>query len=120
VRFYQQQIQDSAYRHQQLVEAGERVIVGVNRFTETSQRPIEILRVGAELEEAQVERVRHLRAARDQAPVDRALDALRRGAEGDTNLLPLLRDGLRVRATVGEVCGAMRDVFGVYRPSSAL
>ncbi|TMF16801.1 MAG: methylmalonyl-CoA mutase [Chloroflexi bacterium] len=118
--FYQQQIQDSAYRHQQLVEAGERVIVGVNRFTETSQRPIEILQVGAEQEEAQVVRVRRLRAARDQAPVDRALDALRRGAEGDANLLPLLRDGLLARATVGEVCGALRDVFGVYRPSSAL
>jgi len=118
--FYQQQIQDSAYRHQQLVEAGDRVIVGVNRFTETSQRPVEILRVGAELEEEQVARVQHLRATRDQAPVDRALDALRRGAEGDSNLLPLLRDGLSVRATVGEVCGALRDVFGVYRPSSVL
>ena len=118
--FYQQQIHDSAYRHQQLVESGERVIVGVNGFTETSQQPVEILRLDAELEEEQVARVQRLRAARDQGPVDSALDALRRGAEGDTNLLPLLREGLRMRATVGEVCGALRDVFGVYHPSSVL
>ncbi|TMC98425.1 MAG: methylmalonyl-CoA mutase, partial [Chloroflexi bacterium] len=75
--FYQRQIQDSAYRHQRLVESGDRVIVGVNRFTETSQREVEILRVGAELEEAQVQRLREVRAGRDQAAVDRALAVLR-------------------------------------------
>ena len=118
--FYQQQIQDSAYRHQRLVESGERVIVGVNRFTETSQQPVEILRVGAELEAEQAERVLRVRAEREQQPVQRALDALRRGARGDENLLPLLRTALAARATVGEVCNALRDVFGVYQPASAL
>ena len=115
--FYQQQIHESAYRHQQLVESGSRVIVGVNRFTETSQHEVEILRVGAELEAAQVERVRRLRRERNQGDVERTLDALHRGAEGDANLLPLMRDALAVRATVGEVCGTLRGVFGVYRPS---
>jgi methylmalonyl-CoA mutase, N-terminal domain len=118
--FYQQQIQDSAYRHQQLVESGERVIVGVNRYTETSQPEVEILTLGAELEAAQVERVQRLRAARDGGPVQRALDALRRGAEGDANLLPLLRDALAARATVGEVCDALRAVFGVHQPAQTL
>jgi methylmalonyl-CoA mutase N-terminal domain/subunit len=114
--FYQQQIQESAYRHQRLVESGERVIVGVNKFTETSQRDVEILRVGAELETAQIERLEKVRSHRAAASVSRALDAVRRGAEGTDNLLPLMRDALAVHATVGEVCGALRDVFGVYHP----
>jgi len=118
--FYQEQIQESAYRYQRQVESGERVIVGVNRFTETSQREVEILRIGAELEAAQAERVARVRATRSTAAVERALDALRRGAEGTDNLLPLLRDALDIHATVGEVCGALRDVFGMYRPQVAV
>jgi methylmalonyl-CoA mutase N-terminal domain/subunit len=118
--FYQQQIQESAYRYQRQVESGERVIVGVNRFTETSQREVEILRIGAELEAAQIERLARVRAVRDGPPVSRALDALRRGAEGTDNLLPLMRDALDHHATVGEVCGALRDVFGVYHPQVAV
>jgi methylmalonyl-CoA mutase N-terminal domain/subunit len=118
--FYQQQIQDSAYRHQRLVESGERVIVGVNRFTETSQSDVEILRVSADLEAEQTTRVQRLRAERDDAPVRRALDEVRRGASGDDNLLPLLRTALAARATVGEVCNALRDVFGVYDEATAL
>jgi methylmalonyl-CoA mutase, N-terminal domain len=118
--FYQQQIQDSAYRHQQLVESGERVIVGVNRFNESSQSDVPILRVGADLEAEQVERVRAVRRERDQAAVDRSLDAVRRGAEGDDNLLPLMRNALAARATVGEVCNALRQVFGVYQPTAVV
>jgi len=118
--FYQQQIQESAYRYQRQVESGGRVIVGVNRFTETSQREVEILRIGAELEEAQIERVARVRATRSAAPVRRTLDALLRGAEGTDNLVPLLRDALDHHATVGEVCGALREVFGVYHPQVAV
>jgi methylmalonyl-CoA mutase N-terminal domain/subunit len=118
--FYQQQIQESAYRHQRLVESGERVIVGVNSFTETSQSEVEILRIGADLEAEQVARVQRLRATRDDAPVQRALDDLRRGASGDDNMLPLLRNALAARATVGEACNALRDVFGEYDDASAM
>ena len=115
--FYQQQIQESAYRHQRLVEAGERVIVGVNRFTETSQPAVPILHVDASLEAAQIERLAAMRAARSAATVNRALDALRAGAQGTDNLLPLMRSALEAKATVGEVCGALREIFGVYRPA---
>jgi methylmalonyl-CoA mutase N-terminal domain/subunit len=115
--FYQQQIQESAYRHQRLVESGERVIVGVNRFTETSQPAVPILHVEASLEAAQIERLTAMRAARSAAAVHTALDALRAGAQGTDNLLPLMRVALEARATVGEVCGALREVFGVYRPA---
>jgi methylmalonyl-CoA mutase N-terminal domain/subunit len=116
--FYQRQIQDAAYRHQRLVEAGDRVIVGVNRFTETSQPQVEILRVGAELEEEQVRRLHEVRAGRDQAVVDRALAALKDEAEGTGNLLPPMREALAAYATVGEVAGTLRTVFGTYRPSA--
>jgi methylmalonyl-CoA mutase N-terminal domain/subunit len=114
--FYQREIQDSAYRHQQLVESGERIIVGVNRFTESSQAEVEILRIGAELEAAQVERLTQLRARRDAAAVTRSVDDVRRAAEGTENLLPVMRHALESMATVGEICNALRDVFGVYRP----
>jgi methylmalonyl-CoA mutase, N-terminal domain len=114
--FYQEQIQDSAYRYQRLVESGERVIVGVNRFTETSQPAVPILRIAAELEAAQIERLATLRKARSDAAVQRALQALRAGAQGTANLLPLMRTALEAQATVGEVCGVLREVFGVYRP----
>jgi len=118
--FYQQQIQDSAYRYQRQVESGDRVIVGVNSFTETSQRHVEILRIDAQLEAEQIERLVEMRARRSPATVTRALDALHRGAEGTDNLLPLMRDALAAHATVGEVCGALRDVFGVYHPQVAV
>jgi methylmalonyl-CoA mutase N-terminal domain/subunit len=114
--FYQEQIQDSAYRYQRLVESGERVIVGVNRFTETSQPAVPILRIDAELEAAQIERLATLRKARSDAAVQRALQALQAGAQGTANLLPLMRTALEAHATVGEVCGVLREVFGVYRP----
>jgi methylmalonyl-CoA mutase N-terminal domain/subunit len=114
--FYQHEIQDSAYRHQQMVESGERVIVGVNRFTETSQSDIEILRIGAELEAAQVNRLEQLRARRDPAAVARCLDVVRRTAAGSDNLLPVMRAALAALATVGEICNALREVFGVHRP----
>jgi methylmalonyl-CoA mutase N-terminal domain/subunit len=117
--FYQQQIQESAYKHQQLVEAGERVIVGVNRFTETGQPQVEILRLDAQLEAEQIERLRRVRAQRDSSAVSRGLDAVRRGAEGDENLLPLMREALGLDATVGEVCDALRDIFGIHQPSAA-
>jgi methylmalonyl-CoA mutase, N-terminal domain len=118
--FYQQQIQDSAYRYQRQVEAGDRVIVGVNSFTETSQRHVEILRIDAGLEAEQIERLDEMRAKRSSPAVTRALDALHRGAEGTDNLLPLMREALAAHATVGEVCGALRDVFGVYHPQVAV
>jgi methylmalonyl-CoA mutase N-terminal domain/subunit len=118
--FYQQQIQDSAYRHQRLVESGERVIVGVNQFTETSQPEVEILRIAATLEGEQRERLQTLRRDRAAATVEDALDGVRRAAEGEENLLPRMRDALAARATIGEVCGALRQVFGEYRPPATV
>ena len=86
-------------------------------FTETSQPAVPILRIDADLEAAQIERLEQ-RARRPfgQRRCRRSLDALRAGAEGTDNLLPLMRTALDAQATVGEVCGVLREIFGVYHP----
>jgi methylmalonyl-CoA mutase N-terminal domain/subunit len=114
--FYQRAIQETAYAHQQEVESGRRVVVGVNRFIETAQPEVEIQHIDAALEAAQVERLQRLRTVREQPPVQRHLDALRRSAEGGDNLLPPIRAALAASATIGEVCDALREVFGTYQP----
>ncbi|MBX6723815.1 MAG: methylmalonyl-CoA mutase, partial [Dactylosporangium sp.] len=106
-----------AYQIAQQIDSGERVVVGVNRFTVDEEEPYEPLRVDPAIEEAQARRLAELRASRDSAAVRRALDALRVAAEGKDNVLYPMREALRARATVGEVCHALRDVWGVYRPS---
>jgi methylmalonyl-CoA mutase N-terminal domain/subunit len=77
---------------------------------------VPILRIDADLEATQIERLSRMRAARSSAAVQSSLDALRAGAQGSDNLLPLMRTALDAHATVGEVCGVLREVFGVYHP----
>ncbi len=114
--FYQDEIGEAAFRTQQGIESGERVVVGVNRFQDLDEQPLEIQRIGEDEVASQVERVRALRASRDQAAVDRALAEVASAAEDDTNLLPVMREALAARATLGEVSDALRGVFGEYRP----
>ncbi|MGZ5289642.1 MAG: acyl-CoA mutase large subunit family protein [Actinomycetota bacterium] len=115
--FFQDEIHDAAYRIQQGIESGERVIVGVNRFADTEERAIELQRVSDEETAAQSERVRKLRAARNQAVVDARLAAVAETAAGTGNLLPPMREALRARATLGEVSDVLRGAFGEYRPT---
>jgi methylmalonyl-CoA mutase N-terminal domain/subunit len=115
--FYQDEIHEAAYRIQQGIESGERVVVGVNRFEDPEERPVELQQIGLAEVSRQVERLRSLRAARDNAAVRGALDGVRAAAEGTDNLLPPMREALRVRATLGEVADVLRDVFGEYRPT---
>ncbi len=112
----QAQIQESAYRRQLALESGERKVVGVNVFREDEETPIEVLRVDPEVDRSQRERLRALRAERDAAAVERALAELRRRAEGTENLLPALKDAAAALATTGEICDALRDVFGEFEP----
>jgi len=109
-----QQIHDSAYRHQQEVTAGERTIVGINAYAEQDEISPEILKIDPEVERAQVARLADLRARRDGDAVARGLDAVRAAARGTDNLLPPMRDALRARATVGEVCNVLRDEWGEH------
>jgi methylmalonyl-CoA mutase N-terminal domain/subunit len=115
--YYQDEIHDAAFRIQQGIESGRRVVVGVNRFVDAGERPLELQRI-AEAETArQIARVGELRASRDQRGVDAALSSVAETADGTGNLLPAMKEALRVRATLGEVSDALRGVFGEYRPS---
>ena len=114
--FQQAEIMHAAYDFQRALESGERQLVGVNAFVmEEPSRP-ELLRLDPSLAEAQVARVQSLRARRDSAAVHHALDALRSAAGGTDNLLPPILEAVRAYATVGEICDALRAVFGEDQP----
>ncbi|MFM1965508.1 MAG: hypothetical protein RL134_1233 [Actinomycetota bacterium] len=117
--FQKSEIEKSAYAVAQEIDAGDRIVVGVNRFTIDEEEPYEPLRVDPTIEAEQRARLERVRAERDQAAVDEALDRVRAAAAGTDNLLYPMRDALRARATVGEVSDALRDVWGVYTPTDA-
>ncbi|MFC7886848.1 methylmalonyl-CoA mutase [Streptomyces sp. NPDC057376] len=117
--FQKSEIERSAYRIAQETDSGQRVVVGVNRFQLDEEEPYEPLRVDPAIEAQQAERLARLRAERDQQTVDTALAALKKAAEGEDNVLYPMKDALRARATVGEVCNALREVWGTYVPSDA-
>src|SRR4249920_3306658 len=112
--FVQREIEDAAYKHTAAVESGEKVIVGVNLYQEEEAEPIELHRLDPEAERRQLERTAKVRADRNADEAAKALAEVRRVAEGDGNLLPPMRDALRARVTVGEICNELRDVFGTY------
>ncbi len=114
--YVQREIGEAAYREQQEVEAGRRVIVGVNRYQAPEERRPSILHVDPAVVQRQKSRLRHVRAARDATQVQAALTALARAASGRENLLPRLLDAVRAYATIGEICDTLRTAFGVYRP----
>jgi methylmalonyl-CoA mutase N-terminal domain/subunit len=116
----QRQIQDVAFERQQEIESGERVIVGVNRFTVDDEKEVDIEEVSQAVQEGQRERLEELRAERDTGAVETALDALEEAARGEENLMPYIIDAVKVYATTGEICDAMREVFGEYRQGAAV
>ncbi|EDY53195.1 methylmalonyll-CoA mutase, partial [Streptomyces clavuligerus] len=118
--FQKGEIERSAYRIARETESGERVVVGVNRFTVDEEEPYEPLRVDPGIEARQTERLAALRAGRDGAAVAGALGELRAAARGTANVLPPMKEALRARATVGEVCGALREEWGEYVPDERL
>jgi methylmalonyl-CoA mutase N-terminal domain/subunit len=113
----QGEIHDAAFRIQQGIESGERVIVGVNRFVEETEDPVEIHKLDEEQVRRQSERLRELREGRDNAAVEAALKEIEETARGADNLLPPMREALRLRATLGEVSDALRGVFGEHHPA---
>jgi methylmalonyl-CoA mutase N-terminal domain/subunit len=112
--FVQGEIEQAAFRYQQEVEAGERVIVGVNRFAEEESEPIELHRLDPEAERRQLERTARVRAERNADAAEAALADVRRVAAGEGNLLVPLREALRARATIGEICNTLREEWGMY------
>ncbi len=113
--FFQQEIADSAHRFQREVDAGQRTIVGVNAFQSDEPLRIPLLEMDPQGYARQAARLAALRESRDAAAVERALDGLRRAAQGTENVMPHLLDAARAYATLGEIMDALREVFGVYR-----
>jgi methylmalonyl-CoA mutase N-terminal domain/subunit len=112
--FVQDEIEGAAYRWQQEIESDERVIVGVNRFAEGDEEPIELHRIDPQSERRQLERTARVRAERNAEEAAAAIERVRDAARGTDNLLPPMRDALRARCTVGEVCEALREEWGMY------
>jgi methylmalonyl-CoA mutase N-terminal domain/subunit len=114
--FFQREIADASFRYQSEVEAGQRVIVGVNRYVHEDESPIPILKIDEALEQKQIERLAGVRAQRDSAAVEARLSALKQAAATDgVNLMPLILDASRDYVTLGEMCDALREVWGVWR-----
>ena len=116
--FIQRQIQESAYRAQLSVDAGESIVVGVNRYQTDQASTIELFEIDPELERRQAARVKSLRAERDGTDWRAALDAVTSAARGRDNLVPLIVSAVEARATVGEIADTLRGVFGEYREVS--
>jgi len=115
--FYQDEIHDSAYRIQQGIESGERVVVGVNRFVEQNEVLPDLQKIDEEQGRSQAERTRSLKRDRSQTSVDDLLGRLEEASRGTSNVLPPMRQALAARATLGEVSDVLRSVFGEYRPT---
>ena len=115
-RFPQEEIEAAAYSYAKAVDDGEKVVVGVNRFTDAEGEAAEVFPIDIALQQLQIERTKSVRASRDQAAVDRALADVAETAKGENNLLVPMKAALAQMATLGEVSDVLRDVFGVYQP----
>ncbi|MET1123923.1 MAG: methylmalonyl-CoA mutase family protein [Archaeoglobaceae archaeon] len=111
----QREIHKSAYEKQKAIESGELVVVGVNKYVIEEDIEIELLRVPREVVEKQIARLRRFRENRDMGKVEKALERLKRAAEGEENLMPYVLEAVRAKATLGEMTDALREVFGEYR-----
>jgi methylmalonyl-CoA mutase N-terminal domain/subunit len=110
----QREIADASFRYQQEVDSGERIVVGVNRYADRNEQPIETLRIDAALEQKQVDRLQSVRASRRGEEVEATLGRLKEAAAGDANLMEPILDCARAHASEGEIVGALQEVFGTY------
>ncbi|PSP55821.1 methylmalonyl-CoA mutase [Halobacteriales archaeon QS_1_67_19] len=119
-QWVQRQIQDVAYERQREVEEKERIIVGVNEFEVEEDPEVDIQEVTEEEEQKQIDRLNEVKADRDTEEVEAKLEALREAAEGEDNLMPYIIDAVKAYATVGEICGVFREVYGEHQPGAAV
>ncbi len=119
--FFMKEIADSAYKFQQKLDSKDRIFVGLNGFTEEADGPgIEILKIGRQYQDRQVERLKKLKQKRDQAKVDASLEKLKDVLRNGGNSFPIILEAVKTYATMGEVCDAMREVHGAYRETAVL
>ncbi|GAB6887529.1 methylmalonyl-CoA mutase family protein [Desulfothermus okinawensis JCM 13304] len=113
--FIQRQIEDSAYEYQKQIETKDRIVVGVNEFQSKESVKVPILKIDKTVEQKQVDRVKKVREQRDNSKVEACLKRLEDAARGDENLMDPILDAVKEYATIGEICGVLREVFGEYR-----
>ena len=118
--FIQREIHEAAYQFQKSVDESRRVVVGVNKFTVEEESKFDYLRVNPKAEKEQLKELKKTRSARDEEKVKKALDLLHSVAKSDENLMPPIIDAVKVYATLGEICGKLRDVFGEYKAPDIL
>lgn len=118
--FMQQEIMDAAYEYQKQVENGKEIIVGVNKFQVEEPAPKGLLRVDMSVGELQKNKISSIKAERDNARVEETLEKLEKACQGEDNLMPFILDAVKAYATLGEICGVMRNVFGEYKQSVML
>ena len=111
---------DAAYDHQKLVESQERIVVGMNKYIVEEPPPSGLLKVDLSVGERQKEKIAAIKASRNQEQVTRCLNAIRQACEGEENVMPLILEAVKAYATLGEICGVMREVFGEYQQSVSL
>jgi methylmalonyl-CoA mutase N-terminal domain/subunit len=117
--FMQREITESAYRYQKEVESKKRIVVGVNEFSTEEKVPIKILLIDPQIEKKLIERLQQIKRQRNQAEANEALGNLRKAAESENvNLMPSVLHAVKEYATLGEICGVLREVFGEYKPST--
>ncbi len=118
--YMQTEIQEAAVEQQRAIESGARVVVGVNKFKSDEEPEPTIFRMNHEVAQAQIVRLKRVRAERDSAASGKALARLREAAQGDDNLMPAILDAVKAYATLGEICGELRTVWGEYRPPTVV
>jgi methylmalonyl-CoA mutase N-terminal domain/subunit len=118
--YIQREIQESAYRYQRAVDQKEQIVVGVNEFTVSETTSLRLLKVDPAVRERQMTRLAALRQRRDNERVKNLLGKLEQTAAGDENLLSVILECVESYATLGEICGVLRRVFGEYKPTVAL
>jgi methylmalonyl-CoA mutase N-terminal domain/subunit len=120
ITWMKREIEEAAYREQKAIESGDLVVVGVNRFAVDTEEPAEVLKLDPTIGKRQSAKLEKIRSERDNAAVKEALEDVRAAAKGTDNLLPPMKEAFRRMATLGEVCGTLREEWGVYRPESTL
>jgi methylmalonyl-CoA mutase N-terminal domain/subunit len=115
LEFMQREIEESAASYHERYRTGQDIIVGVNKYVTDVVDDVDILKVDPESERRQLARLKKFKEGRDEAELDKRLESLRDVARGEGNLLPPIKEALRAGGSIGDVCNAMRDVFGEYR-----
>lgn len=113
--YIQNEVKTSAYKRQMDIESGKQVVVGVNRFVEEEEKPIELFRVPEKTQEELIQRINKLKKERDNKRVAKLLGEIREVARSGENLMPVTIEAVKAYATIGEICGVFRDVFGLHK-----